>query len=279
MNSNLLLDLHTHSITSDGQYTPSELVRMAKLKDLQIISLTDHDSVAGMEEAFNKAEEIKLRFIPGIEISCQDIEEIHILGYGIDYKNHNLVEKCNEFEKSRLKRGARICDFLKYKGIDVDYGEVKSFAAGSIVARPHFARYLIKKGIVSNRKEAFDLYLDTEEFKVATNRYKPSCFDAINLIHAAGGKAVIAHPGLYKMSFVKKEDLIKKLSASGLDGIECIYSRHSKNETMQYIELSRKYNLKISAGSDFHGPNVKPDIEMGINVEKSFLKHFIIGGI
>ncbi len=273
----IYLDLHAHSTASDGQYTPGDVVEIAKKKDLHILSLTDHDTVAGIEEAFNKAKELQLMFVPGIEISCQDSKEIHILGYDIDYKNKKLLSRCADFENERLNRGKKICEYLSTKGIDVDYNRIKKYAGGSIVARSHFARYLIENGVVSNRKEAFDVYLDTEEFKEATNRKKPSCEEAIDLIHCSGGKAVIAHPGFYKMLYDKKERLIKLLALYGLDGMECIYSRHSKNETTQYIELAKKLNLKVSAGSDFHGPNVKPDIEMGMDVDASILKNdFII---
>ena len=266
----MLIDLHTHSTASDGQYSPCELAYLVKKKGITNWSLTDHDTVAGLEEAERIAQETYIGFIPGIEISTQDEEEIHILGYGIDYRNYYLKEKCRIFAIERLNRANKICDYLETKGIKVDMDEVKSYAKGDVMGRPHFARYLIAHNIVQERKEAFDLYLDTNEFKAATERKLPTSEEAIDLIHKANGVAFIAHPGLYKMNIDSKRKLVSRLAAYGLDGIECIYSKHSKEETEVYLSWAEKLGLKISVGSDFHGEKVKPDVELGmmINEEK-----------
>lgn len=263
----LLVDLHTHSTASDGQYSPKELVELVKNRHICLFSLTDHDSISGLEEAGYTANELDLKFIPGIEISSQDIEEIHILGYDIDYYNTELIEACNFFFEERNNRGKKICEYLKEKGISVDYSEVKEYAKDGVVGRPHFARYLVEHEVVNNRKEAFKKYLDTGEFKMATDRKKPSLEEAIDLIHLAGGKAMLAHPGLYRMNDILLDELVKRLVEFNIDAIECFYSKHSIEQTKKYLSYVKKYNLKTGCGSDFHGEKVKPEVKIGMEFD------------
>ncbi len=264
------IDLHTHSNASDGQYSPKELVELVNKENIDLFSLTDHDTISGLYEAESVAEELGIQFIHGIEISSQDSEEIHILGYNIDFYNNELKRICDLYSEERDNRGEKICFYLKEKGIDVDYSEVKEYAKEGVVGRPHFARYLIEHKVVNNRNEAFQKYLDTPEFKLKTDRKKPLPREAIDLIHYAGGEAVLAHPGLYHMDDVRKKALIKKLSIYGLDGVECFYSRHSREETELYLSWIREFDIKTTCGSDFHGEKVKSDICLGMeyNVKK-----------
>lgn len=272
------IDLHTHSIASDGQFSSSKLVEMAKENKLELYAITDHDSISGLCEAEKEARRIGVRFIPGIEISCQDSEEIHIVGLDIDYSNTMLVNKCMEFQRERLNRGEKICKYLSETGISIDYDEVRGFAGGGLVARPHFAKYMLEHGIVKTRKEAFDRYLDTDEFKRKTERMKPSCKEAIDLIHDAGGLAVLAHPGLYKMPVSEKKLLVSRLAENGIDGIECFYSKHDEEESDMYYKWMLEYDLKFSIGSDFHGPDVKPSIRLGMEIEMDkYIDDFILG--
>ncbi len=272
----MLIDLHTHTTASDGQYSPKELIDKAIGAKIQIFSVTDHDTIQGLAEARKYAELQGLSFVPGIEISSQDVEEIHILGYSIDYNNQELVSACDSFSKARSNRGQLIVDYMKSLNIYIDLNVVKSYAGDGNLGRPHFARYLIEHGVVRSRKEAFDRYLDTEDFKRATDRKKPSPDEAIKLIQGAGGKAVLAHPGIYKMSEVQLDDLIKRLVDIGIDGIECFYSRHSKEQTNKYLGYIRKYDLKTSCGSDFHGEKVKPDISLGMDIDYSYYSSVIL---
>ena len=262
--SYMKIDLHTHSTASDGQYMPIELVQKAISSDIRLFAITDHDTVQGLADAEKYAKAQSLFFVPGIEISTQDVEEIHILGYGIDYNNSELVSACEVFAKARSNRGQVIVDYLKSLNIDVDLNVVKSYAGTGSLGRPHFARYLMEHKIVKSRKEAFDKYLDTKDFKKATDRKKPTCLEAIKLIHRAGGKAVLAHPGIYLMSEASLVNLVERLVEIGIDGIECFYSKHSKLQTEKYLEYIHRYNLKTSCGSDFHGERVKSDIQMGM---------------
>ena len=261
------LDMHSHYTASDGQYSPSELVRHACEKTLEIFAITDHDSVSGLEEGEKEAKKNNLRFIPGIEISAMENEEIHVLGYEIDYGNELILNCCEYLRNSRLYRGDRICDFLRSKGIDIDIDSIREIAGDSNLGRPHFARYLIDTGYVSDRKEAFDKYLDTPEFLEATRCKLPTIPQSIDIIHSAGGKAVLAHPAFIHKTDNELEGMIARLKEYGLDGIECFYSKHKKNQVDFYLVLAYKYNLKTFCGSDFHGENVKEDVALGMEFD------------
>ncbi len=263
----MYIDLHVHSTASDGQYSPDELVRLASEAGIKLLALTDHDAIAGISEAEATAAEVGLFFVPGIEISVQDTEEIHILGYGIDISQNELIRFCEEAMSNRAWRGRRICEYLQNLGIVVDYGEIQRIAGNGLIARPHFAAWLMEHGFVSTSKEAFDHYLDTPAFHEATERLKPSAREAIDLIHIAGGKAVLAHPGNYSMGMEKRYQLVCRLAGNGLDGVECFYSRNTKQETLQYLNWVDEFDLKISCGSDFHGEKVKPDIHLGMEFD------------
>ncbi len=261
------IDLHTHSTASDGQYTPTELAEMAAAIPLACWALTDHDTVAGIKEASEAAGARGLAFVPGIEISTQDVVEIHILGYGIDAGHAGLVERCREWKSDRDHRGEWIRDYLASIGVAVDLAAVREIAGGGSLGRPHFAAYLQQIGLVSSRKEAFDRYLDTPEFKRHTDRRKPTPEEAIDLIHRADGLAVLAHPGNYRLPEQQLEALVARLRSAGLDGIECCYSRHSRGQTEAYLSLMRKYELRTGCGSDFHGERVKSDIGLGLEYD------------
>jgi len=265
----MLIDLHVHTTASDGQYSPAQIVEMSAYEGISVLSVTDHDTINGLKEAAGRAEELKVRFVPGIEISTKDIEEIHILGYDIDQSDCNLKESCDSWRLERTNRGIEIRDYLKQKGIEVDLKEVNSYAENGNLGRPHFARYLIEHGYVKTRRDAFDRYLDTNEFREATDRKKPSCEEAIRLIHGAGGKAVLAHPGIYRMGAEELEDLIFRLAGFGLNGIECFYSKHTTKQTNTYLELMRRFSLKTSCGSDYHGDKVKPDTKLGMLFDRN----------
>ena len=177
---------------------------------------------------------------------------------------------CNKLERSRNERKYRIINYLNEKGIDVSLSDVEKVAGGNIIARPHFAQAMINKGYVNSSKEAFDNYLDTTEFQ-KIERFKANANECIQAIHSAGGKAFLAHP--YQLNFLEKDldSLIKKLTKSGLDGIECYYPLHTLEQTNFYLQLVQKYKLLVSAGSDFHGEKIKPNIKMGIFVNNSYL--------
>lgn len=264
------LDLHTHSTASDGQYSPAEMVQKAKDTGLELYALTDHDTIAGQREAVEKARELEVNYIPGIEISTQEGEEIHILGLFIDPDNEILLRQCQIFEEDRLNRGKKIVAFLQEKGVDVSLKEVQKIAGNGSLGRPHFAEFLLEHGYVKSKKEAFARYLNTQEFRRKAERIKPGPAEAIELIHQAGGKAVLAHPGLLKMGKQWQEELIAKLTAVGLDGIECFYQKHTFMQTKFYLNLAKEHHLAITCGSDFHGEKVKPNVPFGMELDEKY---------
>lgn len=253
-------DLHTHSTASDGQYSPSELVRRAKECGIEVLALTDHDTVGGLREAVQAGEEFGLRVIRGIELSAKEYPTFHILGYNFDVQSPELSALCQDMKEGRDARSMRIISFLREKGVEIPLSEVEELAGGNIVGRPHFAQVLTRRGYVSNNREAFDCYLDTDEFHQRVERSKPSAKRCVETIKAAGGKVSLAHPYQIGVSDGELEGIVKELASWGLDAIECWYPKHTPEQQRFYLELAKKHRLNVTGGSDFHGERVKPEI-------------------
>lgn len=254
-----LSDLHIHSSASDGQYTPARLVQMAKERGLEAIALTDHDTIDGLDAAARVGEALGVLVLQGVELGAKEHRNLHILGYNFDPSG--LIQICNRLKAGREERKYHLADFLREKGIDIPLQEVEALAGDGNVGRPHFAQVMVRHGYVATNREAFDRYLDTDEYK----RIEPFRFDArtcVESIKAAGGKVSLAHP--YQLGYADErlEDLVRKLKEYGLDAIECYYPRHTERQTSFYLKLAEKYGLHITGGSDFHGEKVKPDIQL-----------------
>lgn len=264
-----MIDLHTHSTASDGQYTPADLMRLAAKSGISTIALTDHDTVDGIPEARAEADKLGLSFIPGIEISVKGpVKELHILGYYIDIENESLKKMCRNFVSLREERKERIFKYLDDFGVHLTKEEVEKYSSNGLVARPHFARAMVDAGYVATTREAFDKYLATPAFD-KIERPKPMPEEGIKCILEAGGIPVLAHPVQTKLSLPDLEELVISLKEAGLKGIECYYSTHTKEQTQSYLELAKKYNLIVTGGSDFHGEKVKPDICLGTGINNS----------
>lgn len=255
-------DLHTHTTASDGQYTPAELVRLAKERGLDVLAVTDHDTIAGVGEAQQSGAALGLTVIRGVELSAKDHPNCHILGYGFRDGDTELARLCEKFRAGRDDRKYRIVDFLREKGVELDLAEVEALAGGEVIARPHFAQVLVKRGYVSTNREAFDRYLDTEEFRRRVKRFKADARTCVEAIKAAGGKVSLAHPYQMGLPDVELEALVKQLKDWGLDAIECYYPKYTQEQQVFYLRLAEKYRLHRTGGSDFHGEKVKPDVEL-----------------
>lgn len=256
----MLCDLHTHSTASDGQYTPTALVRLAEERKLEALALTDHDTVDGLEEAVQAGARAGIRVIRGIELSAREYPTLHILGYGFDPEAPALSALCREMKEGRDHRAPRIIAFLEEQGVCIPLAEVEELAGGTIVGRPHFAQVLVRHGYVSSNREAFDRYLDTEEFQRRVERPKPPAQVCVETIRAAGGRTSLAHPYQIGVGDEELERIVRELSDCGLDAIECRYPKHTPEQRDFYLKLAEKYGLHVTGGSDFHGEQVKPDI-------------------
>lgn len=255
-------DLHTHTTASDGQYTPAELVELAKGRGLSVLGVTDHDTISGVAEAQQAGNAMGLTVIRGVELSAKDYPNCHILGYGFRDGDTELARLCEQFRAGRDERKYRIVDFLRGKGVELDLAEVEEIASGEVIARPHFAQVMVKHGYVSTNREAFDRYLDTEEFRQKVKRFKADAKTCVEAIQAAGGKVSLAHPYQMGLGDDALEMLVKQLKGWGLDAIECWYPKYSPEQQSFYLQLAERYRLHQTGGSDFHGERVKPDVEL-----------------
>jgi len=208
----VIADLHTHSTASDGQYTPTELVRLAKDRGIEVLALTDHDTLDGLDEAIQAGEKLGLRVLRGVELGAKEYRSLHILGYGLSSDALGLQVLCSELKRGRGERKYRIIEFLREKGIDISLAEVEELAGGDIIARPHFAQVMLRRGYVRSTREAFDRYLDTDEYQ-RIEREKPDAQTCVKAIKAAGGKVSLAHPYQVKLENEALETLIRQLGS------------------------------------------------------------------
>lgn len=254
-------DLHTHSTASDGQYTPRELAGLAKARGIEVLALTDHDTLDGLDEALEAGDALGLQILRGVELGAREYRNLHILGYGFTPAAPGLRELCAWMKRGRDERKYRIIEFLREKGLELTLEEVEEIAGGDIIARPHFAQAMVRRGYVSNNREAFDRYLDTAEYS-RIERKKPDARTCVGSIRSAGGMASLAHPYQVGLPDGELEALVRELAGYGLEAIECYYPRHTPEQTAFYLHLSEKYGLRVTGGSDFHGERVKPDISL-----------------
>jgi len=256
-----VIDMHTHTICSDGSVTPSELIALAEAARASALAITDHDTVGGLAEGRAAAARCGIEFVGGIEISADyQPGTMHILGYCLDEQSPALRRTLEDLRTAREKRNPQIANRLQELGLEVRYDEVARLAGGKVVGRPHFARILVERGYVASIQEAFDKFLAKGAAAYIEKR-RLSPRDSIRLIRDAGGVAVLAHPYQLKLTAAATDALVGELAGMGLDGIEAIYSRHSEEERKSYCEMAARYNLLVTGGSDFHG-SYKPDISV-----------------
>ncbi|MEK7726574.1 MAG: PHP domain-containing protein, partial [Nitrospirota bacterium] len=233
------IDLHLHTTHSDGSQTPAEVVRLAHEAGVSALAITDHDITTGLPEAIAAGQELGIEIIPGIEISSRHGEsELHVLGYFLKWQDAQLNERLMTLRESRHRRNPKIVELLQAAGIDITYDEVRAVAGSDSVGRPHIARVLMDKKVVTTAKEAFDRFL--AEGKAAyVPRDLPAPVDAIRWIKEAGGLAVLAHPTWVKTTEGTLTDLARQLKEQGLDGVEVHYSTHTPRQTRTYLSLAK----------------------------------------
>ena len=257
----MFADLHLHTMFSDGTFTPEELVLRAQNVGLACIALTDHDSVEGCERAAAACANVKMEFISGTELTAEhDDTEVHVLGYFLDTKNKVLLDRMGKFQAVRQQRIYEMCAALNKLGIPLKAESVFALANCKSPGRPHVARALVKEKLISDLDVAFEKYLKKGR-PAWVPKTKMSALESVELIHQAGGLAVMAHPGLNRT-----DDIIPDLVDAGLDGIECFHTKHSTVMSERYLEIAEKYNLLVTGGSDCHGFSKKQPLIGGVKL-------------
>ncbi len=275
------IDLHTHTCKSDGSYTPTELVDYAIEKNLAAVAVTDHDSIEGLDEAVLHAAALRERglpsveVIPGIEFSTKyQKQDVHIVGLYISYKKETFQKALGGFVDSRVSRNKKMCENLRGAGIDITYERLLAMYPDAVITRAHYASFLLERGHVKSRQDAFARYLgDHTKYFVPREKVTPS--QAVELILKADGIPILAHPPLYHMGNDRLETLVSTLKEDGLMGVEVFYSTYSNQDMRDMQRLSEKYDLLISGGSDFHGAN-KPGLDLGCGYGKLYVPEEVL---
>lgn len=260
-----MVDLHLHTTCSDGSLTPAEVVAYALTRKVAAIAVTDHDSVAGNEEAVRVGRERGLPVVPGVEISSHwNGVTFHLLGYGLTRLTDRVRQAFDFLVESRAQRNPRMIERLRALGVDITLEEVLAEAGDSVVGRPHFARVLLRKRAVGSTQEAFDRYLGRGA-AAYVNKERLTPAQSAELIREAGGVMVLAHPGILEEERPGALPMVlEHLLTLGLAGIEAHYSRHTPDQTARYGELARRHGLLVTGGSDFHRPGEGgPDLGTG----------------
>lgn len=263
------IDLQAHTTESDGTSTPSQVIADAAELGLAAIAVTDHDTIAGLPEAIDAAKEHDIEFIPGVELSVEDdIGRFHLLGYLFDPSDSRLAETLVQLRRSRAQRNDQIMQRALELNLPITWEDVREQAGedAEVIARPHIAAALLKRGVVASRQEAFDVYL-TPGKPLYFPKMGLTPTQAAEMLHAAGGVAVIAHPGLSKWAEpARLAERLAGLKDSGLDGVEAYYSQHTPEQTAAYLAIARDLDMLVTGGSDFHG-DPKPHVRLGVIYE------------
>lgn len=257
-------DLHCHSIYSDGVYTPSELAKRAKDNGVQLWALTDHDEIAGVNEAMTAAQALRLPFLSGVEITVTyAVQEIHIVALGIDVKHEDLRLGLEQIRKIRYDRARLMAEAFDKLGIKGTWDGALEFASNPrLISRMHFARFLVKNGVCKDNAEAFKKYLgDGKPCYIRSNWVSLS--ESLQWIKGANGIAVIAHPGRYKrLSKNQHRQLFAEFCELGGQGVEVVTGSHGPDDFSRYTELARELDLWVSRGSDYHS-SIESRIDLG----------------
>lgn len=254
------IDLHSHSLASDGQYEAREVARRAAAAGVGTWALTDHDTVAAQHAAAEAAREHGIRFVPGIELSAfLERREIHLLGHFVDPDCAALQRFEDFLAGERRTRMRKIVERLDALGVRVTEDDIEGYSGGKTIGRPHVARAILATGLVSSVKEAFDRFLG-EGKPAYVGRYRLEAAEAVALIRSAGGTTTIAHPGSSKL----EKGELARLRAAGVEGIEIEHADHVPSQKEMLHRVAAELGLVPTAGSDFHGEAINPDRHLGM---------------
>jgi predicted metal-dependent phosphoesterase TrpH len=246
------IDLHCHSTASDGTRAPAEVMRRARAAGLDVVALTDHDTVAGHEEA-RRALPAGLTLIPGLELSCHlGSRSVHLLAYRTDPRHAGLSAECRALRADRVRRAQAMVERLQALGVTVTWEQVAALARGT-VGRPHIARAMVAAGVISRPEQAFTADWLAPGGRAYVERYALDPVRAIGLVRDAGGVAVLAHPGLADRGWVIPDDAVAALATAGLAGVEADHADHDPRQRDRLRALAASLGLVVTGGSDDHG--------------------------
>ncbi len=263
----MFADLHLHTNFSDGTFTPEELAREGEHVGLGAMALTDHDTVEGCQRMAIACEGLGIEFVPGVELTAEINEtEWHALGYFIDVTHETFLRTISKFQAVRQERIHEMVSSLNQLGVPLRAETVFEIANCRSPGRPHVGRALIQEGFCKNMEEAFDRFLKKDR-PAWVPKCKISAIDAIDLIHGAGGLAVMAHPGLNRT-----DKIIPELVEAGMDGIECFHSKHSRKDSERYLKIAAENNLLVTGGSDCHGLNKGRPLIGSVKLDEKYFR-------
>lgn len=254
-----MIDLHAHTIYSDGTFTPTESVRLALDRGLTVLSISDHDSTEGLAEAFRAADGTGLEIVPGVEFSTvREGHGIHVLAYWMDLQDGPFQAELRRLRDDRFTRGERMVRRLQELGHPITFDRVQEIAEGKNIIRPHVAQALVEAGVVETIEDAFTPELIKDGGRAYVEKHALDPVAAIDLIKRAGGLAVVAHPGLHREGLGVADDVIQEMAEAGLDGIECAHPDHPPGAEERYREMARRLGLVATGSSDCHGTRYDP---------------------
>jgi predicted metal-dependent phosphoesterase TrpH len=247
------IDLHSHSTASDGTDPPAEVMRRARAAGLDVIALTDHDTLAGHDEA-RRALPPGLALVPGMELSCRlDGHSVHLLAYHVDPAHAGLAEQLHAITTDRVRRARDMVGKLRELGVDITWEQVAAIAGDGVVARPHIARAMVAAGAIARPDQAFAPEWIGPGGRAYVSRYALDPVDAVRLVSSAGGVSALAHPGVPQGGWKIGDEAVARLAAAGLAGLEVAHPDHDDAERIRLAALAATLGLVSSGGSDDHG--------------------------
>ena len=253
------IDLHTHTVYSDGTFTPTELIALARDRGLDRVAVTDHDTTNGIVEAGAAGAEAGVEVVPGVELSTvRDGEGVHVLCYYMDLAHPEFMAELQRLRDDRFGRGEQMVRKLQELGYPVTFERVREIAKGGNIIRPHVAQALVEAGVVPTIKEAFSDELIGSGGRAYVEKHALHPTQAIELVHRAGGACVLAHPGTWREVSPVPVSAIEELVEAGLDGIEASHPEHTPEMEAGYVEMAERWGLFWTGASDCHGTRYDP---------------------
>ena len=254
----MTIDLHTHTVYSDGTFRPAEIVALALERGLSAVSISDHDSTEGLGEAYEAAEGSELEIVPGVEFSTvRDGHGMHVLAYWAE-ANEEFQEELSRLRDDRFWRGEQMVKKLNELGYPIAFERVQEIAHGKNIVRPHIAQALVEAGVVGTIEDAFTDELIKDGGRAYVEKHALDPVDAIRLIKRAGGAAVVAHPGLQREGLGVPDGVLEQMIGARLDGIECDHPDHDPGMSERYRRIAAEHDLVVTGSSDCHGTRYDP---------------------